>query len=458
MKEIDVIDQIRTHGQLPSLPGVFSELLEESSKDDFSPSRLCEIISKDPSLTASLLRHANSPFYAIRGKVSTINQAITILGITTVKCNALASSIMRADAISAKSGVDIRELFASILTIANLAKRLSESSNPDLPDQVFVAGLLSDIGRIYLLKNHPNEYRRVIKMNSEGTPLPMAEAQIFGADHCRIGGLLCQFWNLPLPITEAVKHHHSNDNFESLGEIAQLIALASHLTPSDSVEYRVSHSEKPALIGRLVSSLKINREKMSGMVATALSESVKMAESLGIDIGSNETLLTRANQEIWKSYETIEILHRERTELTRRLLQKERQDATRSARQEALATLSHYINNALMAIIGRNQLLRDFALDADRKDLVEEAKSTVEITEVAVMKISAVIQEMKALADSHDIKYLNESQAIDLDEKIRKRVQLMNEEPDVIVRPGSKIRLPNAKSSTGKVPAVAATK
>ena len=105
------------------------------------------------------------------------------------------------------------------------------------------------------------------------------------------------------------------------------------------------------------------------------------AVHLGVDIGNIEDMLIRANQEIWKSYLTIENLFRERQELSRNLLLQERERGAIESKNIAMATLSHYLNNATMAIYGRSQLLRLMLKKGEHERLLEKLDNDLEVVD-----------------------------------------------------------------------------
>ena len=100
-----MIEQIRRDNNLLSLPQVLSEVLKEAGKEDFSADKLAKIILKDPSLTSRILKLSNSSFYHRFSEITTVHQAISVLGVTTVKCMTLSSSIFHPEKIAAESGV-----------------------------------------------------------------------------------------------------------------------------------------------------------------------------------------------------------------------------------------------------------------------------------------------------------------------------------------------------------------
>ncbi len=123
MDKITILEQIRTKNNLLSLPQVLSEVIVETSKDDFSVDKLGDIILKDPSLTGRILKMSNSSFYNRLSEIKTVHQAISVMGVTTVKCLALSSSIFHPEKIEKDTGVDAKKFFAYILSVASASKK-----------------------------------------------------------------------------------------------------------------------------------------------------------------------------------------------------------------------------------------------------------------------------------------------------------------------------------------------
>jgi HD-like signal output (HDOD) protein len=95
--------------------------------------------------------------------------------------------------------------------VAGLAKRISklEGQEPKAAEEAFTAGMLHDLGKLVLAVNMPKEYTEATRMANSGLELPLAELQLFGANHADVGGYLIGLWGLPVPVVEAVALHHS---------------------------------------------------------------------------------------------------------------------------------------------------------------------------------------------------------------------------------------------------------
>jgi len=119
--KIAIIDQIRRNDGPMTMPHVLTELLEEAGKEDFSVDQLSKIILKDPSLTVKILRLSNSSFYKRMAEIRTIHNAISVLGVTTVKCLALSASILNPDIMPDKCHLSKRDLYS--LSVGGVCRR-----------------------------------------------------------------------------------------------------------------------------------------------------------------------------------------------------------------------------------------------------------------------------------------------------------------------------------------------
>jgi len=153
-----------------------------------------------------------------------------------------------------------------------------------------------------------------------------------------------------------------------------------------------------------------------------------MAEYLGLDIGDYEEMLAKANQEIWQSYLTIENLFKERQELSRKLLVEERNRGAIESKNIAMATLSHYLNNAAMAIYGRSQIMRMLSDKGNNEKLIEQIPTSLDTIDNAVKKIVAVLEEMKKISPIDEVDFYNVSKAMNIDDRINERMSEMIED------------------------------
>ena len=205
------------------------------------------------------------------------------------------------------------------------------------------------------------------------------------------------------------------------------------LAHNEAVSYVNDLEERLNKIGRTSECLMLSKEQVDDISSSLLSETVKVAKYLGVDIGDIEDMLIRANKEIWRTYLMIENLFKERQELSSKLLHEERSKGAIESKNIALATLSHYLNNATMAIYGRVQLMRKLNESGQSKKMLDKLPQTLDVMEQAIWKIAAVLAEMKEISPIDDIEFYNMSQAMKLDDRISLRMDRMGKESGLVL-------------------------
>lgn len=187
---------------LPTLPGVITKLNSLSENDKASVQEMARIVSSDQVLSARILRLANSPSYGFY-RVSTISNAMILLGVNVVKSLALSSSIFE---IMEKNSIGLWEHSLGVATAANItAKKLGI---PEV-EEIATAGLLHDIGKVIIgLKCAEGmlEIRRAIQ--ADELYIRDAERRILDTDHAEVGGWLAKSWYLPDKLSEPISFHH----------------------------------------------------------------------------------------------------------------------------------------------------------------------------------------------------------------------------------------------------------
>ncbi|MCP4580766.1 MAG: HDOD domain-containing protein [candidate division Zixibacteria bacterium] len=435
MDKISIVEKIYADSNILSIPQVISELLDLTSQEDYSANDLGRLILKDPSLTARILKLSNSPFYARVSKINTMHQAISVLGVTTVKCLALSTSIFHPEKIASETGIDAREFFAYILSVASGAELIAKTIKYPSPEEALIAGLLQDVGILFCLHHYPTEYGKVRELLLKDIPLLEAEQEVLGANHCVLGYHLSRVWNMPENITNAIAHHHNIHDAQKEKALENIIKLSALLSLNRFSGQEQDIEKRLKQILRVSTALELNREQISEVTDSLLSHMFNMAQDIGVEIEDTEQLLIRANQEIWKSYLTIEHLFTEREELNKKILEQERAKAAFEAKSTALATLSHYLNNTVMVISGQTELLQILKDKGQIDKLVARIPGNSKTIGNSINKIIAVMQEIRDISPSDEIEYFDKSKAMKIDDRIKQRLEKMSEEPAAIFPP-----------------------
>jgi len=196
---------------LPSVPELYSELIEVLQDPDADNEDMSTIILKDGGMTARILKLANSAFFGFGQEISDVGEAIIYLGTETIKSLILFSNAFSQYEHLHFPGFAVESLWRHSLETAYASKMVAiyESEERKVSEEAYVAGLLHDVGKLMLAANLPEQYQEAIAIaRREKVPLSVVERKIFGADHADIGGYLLGLWGLPVPVVEAIALHH----------------------------------------------------------------------------------------------------------------------------------------------------------------------------------------------------------------------------------------------------------
>jgi putative nucleotidyltransferase with HDIG domain len=216
--------------QLPALPTVAMEVVEMVDNPRTTASRLGKVISSDQALTAKVLKIANSPFYGFPRKISTIEFAIIILGYDALKEIVISISLISALQKRSDATFDAQTFWDHAITTGVLARRLSRDLGYRVTGEVFVGGLLHDIGISVLHRYFRNEYRRIVEIARDGDlSFREAEESVLGITHAEVGGWLAERWNLPGQLVDAILYHHTPSQARRNREMVAIIHYADVL-------------------------------------------------------------------------------------------------------------------------------------------------------------------------------------------------------------------------------------
>jgi len=214
---------------LPPLPTVVSKLLQMVDSKKASADTLARLISTDQTLTAGLLKRANSAYYGFPKEISTVNMAIVVLGFNAVKDIGLWLSVFDAFKHSSpENGIDAIKFWEHSAACGVAARMLSKTSGSRYSGEAFTAGLLHDMGKMILNQYFGREFAEIRKKSLE-MGLDAAEIDVLGVNHGMVGAWLAEKWNLPSIISDTIKHHHEPWESEADPSFVALVTLADIL-------------------------------------------------------------------------------------------------------------------------------------------------------------------------------------------------------------------------------------
>lgn len=210
MKDTQVINSIAGKVEnLPTLPGIAIKLLQAVQKKEPNISELGEIISKDVVLTAKILKLVNSSFYSLYSRITTVDHAIKLLGLNTVKNLALGFSLITGFQKKEGNAIDYSRFWRDSLVGAIAARLLAKKIQPALCEDAFFMGLLQNIGSLALAFCLPEQYRVVLsEATKDDGKWHQAENHFLGFNHMEVGEYLIKSWGLPEAFYIPIGYHH----------------------------------------------------------------------------------------------------------------------------------------------------------------------------------------------------------------------------------------------------------
>lgn len=265
---------------IPPLPDLVVRLLGVLNKQETEPEDLERLLQNDQVLVAKMLAMVNSPFYGMNRAIRTVKDAVMVLGFRGVRSLVLATStakFMQRDFTC--YGHDAKGLWLHAASVAAGAKALARRCKlgADLAEQMFVAGLLHDIGKLMLLP-YLNGSKQLVK----APELIAAERAAIGIDHTEAGALVTAKWNLSLEIQEILKNHHDRDDSVCSPSLA-VVRLADAVAHEIGVGYLPEMAPRSSVLAADLAVVGLTENSWSAVrddLAVTMDEAVQALGSL----------------------------------------------------------------------------------------------------------------------------------------------------------------------------------
>ncbi|MEW6563380.1 MAG: HDOD domain-containing protein [Pseudomonadota bacterium] len=228
---------------LPAVPAVAKKILALQLDSDQGEMQLLRLIENEPTIAARLVGLANSPLFGATKKIVSVRDAAIVLGITRVKSISVGIVLMSTLTHKVAAKLNHNQLWLHSLGVAlasrELCKKLPAARRPQ-EDEVFLAGLLHEIGYMVLADLAPDLSDRLQEAMAAEPDLPVekVERNLLGTTHAELGAALAKHWNLPDNIVRAVRYHHSPQLSEAceIQPLACVIHLAERLSGPQGVD------------------------------------------------------------------------------------------------------------------------------------------------------------------------------------------------------------------------------
>ena len=216
---------------LSTLPEAIKKIVELTSDPNVSISKVEEAISTDPVISTRLLRIVNSAYYSFFREITSIRQAIVVLGLEATKNLVYGTSIITAFGRHSKiERFPFEGFWQFSVATGNISRTLSSLLDYNFYQEAFLAGLVHDIGKIVLANYRPTQFEEaIIKAHEEGVPLSVTEETVFGFNHNDVGQRLAVRWRLPRLLEEVITFNESPGEASEHVEITAVVRLAALL-------------------------------------------------------------------------------------------------------------------------------------------------------------------------------------------------------------------------------------
>lgn len=201
-------EQVTAGAKLVSLPDIYLRLRSVLDDPEFSMSDVADVISRDPGMTARLLRLVNSAFFGLAAKIETVTRATSLLGTQQVHDLVLATSVTETFDGMSSDVMDMQRFWRRSIHCGVLSRLLANKCNVLDSERLFVAGLLRDIGHLIMYQTVPGPSLQAMEQSARtGQPLFKVEQEIIGLHYARVGGVLMRQWDLPKSLVQATEFH-----------------------------------------------------------------------------------------------------------------------------------------------------------------------------------------------------------------------------------------------------------
>ena len=225
---------LASNAALPSIPKVIALLLSELDQPEPDLRKVSQLINTDPVLAARLLKLANSAQFQFSSKISSVSEALALMGLNQVRMLTTAAAV--AGAFTAIPGVDMSQFWRYSLNVAKLARSLAGMIRQNQP-AAFTAGLIHAIGELVMHLGLSNE---LAALNLKVPPLSLkrakAERQLLGYNYADVGAGFARNWQFPQSTVDALEHQcipFDNDVYEPMAGILHLAAWRARARESN---------------------------------------------------------------------------------------------------------------------------------------------------------------------------------------------------------------------------------
>ncbi|MBM9616047.1 HDOD domain-containing protein [Desulfobulbus rhabdoformis] len=274
----DALYNLKISGNLPSMPQVLVRLLDKCQAPDVDIQEVAQIVNKDAALSAKVLQLVNSAFIGPRKSINTIEQAVVYLGIDSIRNLVISVSVQQVFRRVQTNGLlNMDRFWHHSFSNALLAQKLALVHAKTDPSEAYLAGLLHDIGKLLLWMAFPGSYAPLLLKGIRCTNARLAflEEEKLQINHCQAGAWLCEEWQLPPLIGDAIRYHH-----HSVAEVRQALPLTKIICFADLLSH--NPPDAPECVEAAKHLFSLAPEDIGPLIAGIDEQVAELADHLGV--------------------------------------------------------------------------------------------------------------------------------------------------------------------------------
>lgn len=295
----ELLDRVLQSPRLPSLPAVALDVIDLVQQENVNIREIAETIQNDPALSSRILKTVNSSFYGQRHAVSTISHALVVLGLNSVKTLALGFSLVPNLSREGGDGFDHLAFWRRSLYTAAAARQLAQTLANPQHEEIFLGGLMQDLGMMMLTQVLGQEYGELIaQTQGDHRLLSELEYEKYGTDHAQLGADLAEHWHLPPELVLPIRYHERPDQApEEIQQMAKCVYVGNSVADVFAAE-----DPGPSLARYLKEAenqLGIGRDQSQSLLQDIHRGSVEMRRLFDLptgELGNADDILARANE------------------------------------------------------------------------------------------------------------------------------------------------------------------
>jgi putative nucleotidyltransferase with HDIG domain len=249
MDEQQILKQLNTIKDIPTLPTIVFELNQQLENPETSIAIVSETIERDQAMALKILKLVNSAFYGFKTGISDVKAAVVLLGFNAVRNAIVSISIIHALPKSILlQDFEMGAFWKHSLAVAVTSKNIAQKSGLESPDNCFVGGLLHDVGKVILAQYFQDLFVKAwTYMQNESVSFYEAERHELPVDHARIGAYLAERWALPKGLIESIRWHQDfqpeipNANFVMIIYLANILVNSYGENPDCEIDMAALH-------------------------------------------------------------------------------------------------------------------------------------------------------------------------------------------------------------------------